>query len=471
MADRAWQEFNREFIVSANAAVLASQCPTARAILDAGAVVTHFQPIYSAKQKSVVGVEALSRGINPVTAQLVSPVKLFEMANEEQLNVDMEDLCRDTALKTFAGLKNRAYSHGLDENAAAAAARENLLLFLNLDANAMPAVAPQPNIDGGSGLLFLNFDASVETDLEPAAAALVKKVRRVGLDPRSVAIEILESQFKDLDRLKHLAQSLHDCGFMLVLDDVGAGHSNLDRIPIIRPDVLKIDRSLISRIDTDYHKQETVKSLAHLARRIGALVVAEGVETEAETLTAMELGADLLQGFYLSRPQPPETLARTLDGSAVNMLAHRYKQHMVAKINQRKLQHRRYAVILNTLLCELGRADVNEFDNILHNLIRQHPTVECLYVLDESGHQVTESICSFDTTGEGHRLMFRPAAKGADHSLKEFYYVLLDVELQKYTTDPYVSLASGNLCRTISTCFRDSNNNKLYILCIDVTTG
>ena len=45
---------------------------------------------------------------------------------------------------------------------------------------------------------------------------------------------------------------------------------------------------------------------------------------------------------------------------------------------------------------------------------------------------------------------------------------LLDVELNKYTTDPYVSLATGNLCRTISTCFRDARNNKMYILCIDV---
>jgi EAL domain-containing protein (putative c-di-GMP-specific phosphodiesterase class I) len=454
--------------VSAVQRIVAAPTPTAREILDAGAVVTHFQPIYSAKQKSVIGVEALSRGRNPVTSELVSPFHLFQMAHAEQLNVDMEELCRNTALRTFAGLKDHTHEVAAGEQShAVAAARENLILFLNFDAESA-AATPLP--EGGGGMLFLNFDASVERNIEPAAAALMAKVRHVGLDPRGVAIEILESQFEDLDRLKHLAQSLHDCGFLLVLDDVGAGHSNLDRIPIIRPDILKIDRSLIRHLDSDYHKQETVKSLAHLARRIGALVVAEGVETEAETLTAMELGADLLQGFYLARPQPVETLARTLDGSVVTTLAHRYKRHMVAKINHRKLQHRRYAVILNTMLCELGKADVKEFDQILTRLIASHPTVECLYILDESGHQVTESICNFVTTDGGHRLMFRPAVKGADHSLKEFYYVLLDVELQKYTTDPYVSLASGNLCRTISTCFRDSNNNKLYILCIDVTS-
>ena len=56
--------------------------------------------------------------------------------------------------------------------------------------------------------------------------------------------------------------------------------------------------------------------------------------------------------------------------------------------------------------------------------------------------------------------MFRPAPRGTDHSLKEYFYVLVEVELQKYTTDPYVSLASGNLCRTISTRFRDAPDNR-----------
>jgi hypothetical protein len=160
-----------------------------------------------------------------------------------------------------------------------------------------------------------------------------------------------------------------------------------------------------------------------------------------------------------------EALSR---GRSIHGLAQRYKRHMIAKINERKLKHRRYAVILNPLLCELGKADVRDFDAILTRLIANHPQVECLYVLDESGNQVTESICNFDARASAHRLMFRPAAKGTDHSLKEFYYVLLDVDLQKYTTEPYVSLASGNLCQMISTCFRDANNNKLYILCIDV---
>ena len=91
-----------------------------------------------------------------------------------------------------------------------------------------------------------------------------------------------------------------------------------------------------------------------------------------------------------------------------------------------------------------------------------------MYVLDDAGIQVTETICNAAVTQRPGAAMFRPARKGTDHSLKEYYYVLIDVELQKYTTDPYVSLASGNLCRTISTCFRDAANNRLYVLCVDV---
>jgi len=141
---------------------------------------------------------------------------------------------------------------------------------------------------------------------------------------------------------------------------------------------------------------------------------------------------------------------------------------MVGEINERKRQHRRFNVIQNGILCDLTNANAAEFDEILRHMIDDFPKVECVYVLDEAGTQVTDTICNFAVTQRPGGAMFRPARRGTDHSLKEYYYVLMDVELQKYTTDPYVSLASGNLCRTISTCFRDAANNRLYILCVDV---
>ena len=83
---------------------------------------------------------------------------------------------------------------------------------------------------------------------------------------------------------------------------------------------------------------------------------------------------------------------------------------------------------------------------------------------------MTDTICNAAIAQRGGAAIFRPAPKGTDHSLKEYYYVPIDVELQKYTTEPYVSLASGNLCRTISACFRDISNDGVYVLCLDVNS-
>jgi hypothetical protein len=152
----------------------------------------------------------------------------------------------------------------------------------------------------------------------------------------------------------------------------------------------------------------------------------------------------------------------------VEGLARKFKSHMVGAINGRKLQHRRFNVILNRILCDLGNTEAAVFDQILARIIPEYPTVECIYVLNDAGTQVTETVWNGTMDQQPGGALFRPAPRGTDHSLKEYYYVPLDVELQKYTTDPYVSLASGNLCRTISTCFRDAGNNCLYVLCVDV---
>ena len=417
---------------------------TAREIIDSKSVVTFFQPILSARQRAVVGAEALSRGVVGVEAlsrgtagaglaaitedgRLIPPVELFRMAADEGVTLDLDRLCRQNAIRTFASLPRH----------------EDLILFINVDTSA------------------ISTEAGVAGEIRRAAAD-------VSLSPRNIAIEILESAFDDTRCLAQTLDEFRTHGFLLVLDDIGAGYSNLDRIALIKPDVLKLDRNLIKGIDKDYHRQETFKSLVQLARRIGALVVAEGVETQQQAIIALELGADLLQGFFLGKPANPGTLECAESAACIDALARRYKCHMINRINEKKFQHRRFNIVLNEILCELSRCEAAEFDDVLRTTISQYENVECVYVMNEAGLQVTETICNHRVPQRNKGVMFRPAPKGADHSLKEYYYVLLDVELNKYTTDPYVSLATGNLCRTISTCFRDSHNNKMYILCIDV---
>jgi EAL domain-containing protein (putative c-di-GMP-specific phosphodiesterase class I) len=416
------------FVEPSKPHVVEERAAPVRRLVELQAVTTHFQPIFSVRQKSVVGMEALARGSGPGGA-LIPPYTLFQRAASEGVSGPLEELCRRTAIRSFAGLNAR---------------HDELLLFLNLD------LAATPNHDVLPG----------ELEAQCRAALLL---------PRNVAVEFLEARLEDVGRFGALADALRRRGFLVVLDDVGAGHSNLDRIPLFRPDVIKVDRSLIAGVREDFYKQETLKSLVSLSRRIGALVVAEGVETEAEAITALELGADLLQGFFLSRPQPATAFddgVRAATG--IERLARNFKDHMLAEINERKRQHRRMSTVLDRVAAELGGFPAGEFDRVLARAIQDDPTVECLYVLDENGAQVTETVCSRPAGRRPGAAMFRPAPRGTDHSLKEYYYVLVGVGLQKYTTDPYVSLASGNLCRTISTGFRDAETQRTFVLCVDV---
>jgi len=94
-------------------------------------------------------------------------------------------------------------------------------------------------------------------------------------------------------------------GAQIVIDDFGAGYSNLARIVDLEPSHVKLDISLIKGIDTHVRKQKLVSSLVHLCRELGAEVVCEGVETLDELKAVRDTGAQFAQGFFLARPARP----------------------------------------------------------------------------------------------------------------------------------------------------------------------
>jgi EAL domain-containing protein (putative c-di-GMP-specific phosphodiesterase class I) len=94
-------------------------------------------------------------------------------------------------------------------------------------------------------------------------------------------------------------------GVRFAVDDMGAGYSGLRQITTLRPTYLKLDRSLISGIDTDPDRGALVSAMLGYARQTNGHLVAEGVETEAELETLRALGVELVQGYYLARPGWP----------------------------------------------------------------------------------------------------------------------------------------------------------------------
>jgi len=112
----------------------------------------------------------------------------------------------------------------------------------------------------------------------------------------------------DLERLAAVLHGLQARGFGVALDDVGTGYGSQALLERVRPDYLKLDVSLVHNIDDNLIKQELLASLVRIAERIGASVIAEGVETDAEARTLQDAGARYGQGYLFAGPAPAPTV-------------------------------------------------------------------------------------------------------------------------------------------------------------------
>jgi EAL domain-containing protein (putative c-di-GMP-specific phosphodiesterase class I) len=154
-------------------------------------------------------------------------------------------------------------------------------------------------------LLSVNLSAPVLMD--PLTQAILD--RRWGHGERDLdglIVEITEETLVHTEgELKNVIGPLIARGARLAVDDMGAGYSGLRQITTVRPAYLKLDRSLITDIDGDDERAALIGALAGYANKVGSLLVAEGVETEAELDVVRSLAVPLIQGYYFSRPAPP----------------------------------------------------------------------------------------------------------------------------------------------------------------------
>jgi EAL domain-containing protein (putative c-di-GMP-specific phosphodiesterase class I) len=395
--------------------------------MDETSLTAHFQPILNLKSKTVIGFEGLIRGLREGDGGLIPPVSLFETAKAENRLVEMDRLCQEKILDLFS-------TNPQSEN--------NFLIFINFESSLLDTVGPQ---DGH----FLN------------------QVTRRNINSSSVVIEIIESNVTHLNNLIRFVEFYRYRGFLIALDNVGLGYSNFDRIPAIKPDIIKIDRSIVNNMEKDYYKQEIFKAWGNLAKNTGALILAEGIETEEEAMCAIELDADLAQGYYFARPQPLKEEINEIPQRMASRVQDRYRRHKTKEIKALRGRYRLYEELNRNLLKRVREAESQDFDAVLQEMIDCSHYLEALYVLDSQGIQITETFLNKNAKIKENGI-FRPAPKGEDLSLKKCFYFLMDVELDKYITESYISSATGNLCRTISTSFK-GKNNRTYVLCMDIS--
>lgn len=161
------------------------------------------------------------------------------------------------------------------------------------------AAAHLDRVDG-----YVSMNASPATVLTAGCGELL---RRLPLD--RVVLELTEHDaIEDYDALLAALAPLRAAGLRLAVDDVGAGFSSLRHIVVTAPDIIKLDRSIAAGVATDPVLATLVGSLVTFARRSGARVVAEGVETAEDASALRTLGVDYGQGWHFGRPGPAEAL-------------------------------------------------------------------------------------------------------------------------------------------------------------------
>jgi len=145
----------------------------------------------------------------------------------------------------------------------------------------------------------------LSVNLSPDTACSADLLRAIDFahTPRRLVMEVTEhAPVEDYGRLTAALGALRARGVRLAIDDAGSGFSSLQHILRLAPDFIKLDMALTRDVDNDLARRALAAALISFASEIGAVIIAEGIETEAELDTLRELGVTYGQGYYLARP-------------------------------------------------------------------------------------------------------------------------------------------------------------------------
>ncbi|WP_159440921.1 putative bifunctional diguanylate cyclase/phosphodiesterase [Jatrophihabitans endophyticus] len=178
-------------------------------------------------------------------------------------------------------------------------------LLPDLDLHVAARAVERAAAAGSAADAFVNFGLTTlgMADLPDRLLALLAAA---DVSAGRLVVEVPETRLITDPRILDVLTELRSCGFKIAIDDFGIGYSNLARLGALAPDVIKFDRSLIEPLGGSHASARIVASMIALAHDLGAMTVAEGVETPAQRDALVALGCDAMQGYLLGRPVVPE---------------------------------------------------------------------------------------------------------------------------------------------------------------------
>jgi len=246
----------------------------------------HYQPIVDLETGDMAGVEALARWRHP-TRGLLAPADFIAVAEATGTIISLGqwifgESCRQAA----------AWSSG-------------------------------PLADGR----FMSINLSTLQITYPGFVEFVTDaVARAGVEPSRLLVEVTESANPDPGAVVKALLRIHALGIRLAVDDFGTGFASMEQLARLPFAVIKMDRSLVADVDTDARAESVVTGVTDLARRLGAITVAEGVERPEQLPPLRAMGCQMAQGFHFAPALPPaelESLVAASVGSVPALFAHR----------------------------------------------------------------------------------------------------------------------------------------------------
>jgi diguanylate cyclase (GGDEF)-like protein len=246
-----------------------------------------YQPIISINSAAVLGWEALIRG--PENSYFRYPGNIFSFAEAEGLLFPLEKICRESAFNNLGGI-------GLGQK------------------------------------IFVNVHPNTINDPTFTEGETMRIIQNLHIQPENVVFEITERHhIKDFMSLNRTLTHYRDQGFLVAVDDVGCGFSNLQSIAEIRPDYIKIDMSLVRGIHKDGVKTALMETFVTFAAKIGCEIIAEGIEEEAELALLADIGVHYGQGYFFGRPVSPKQIIHDDAYLKTRHFANKGRQHILKR--------------------------------------------------------------------------------------------------------------------------------------------